>query len=482
MNPMPSMVRHQSAGAPTFAGRGHARGEQGADSFDLVLAEAGRGDRTADGRTDRLSGAAEDPSDTSDVDRDEAACEAKAEAGILPLLRIVVPSEKEGAGPAAEGLLVDAALTQEAETRPTMKVEPQAEIPAEPAEDTGPRSAAPTVSAETRQELEDGPTNARLDAKGAHAAGTADTQNEVPPGAVGDENLRRIEAAVGATPQAGGAAVPAASASLSLLARLNQMNTPTGRTASAQQGVNADRPGSEEVPLASDTAQVEKAEVEAARAFRPGEDTSDDRPADARNPADVAGRAGERNAPLITAAPSAGQPANASTQVVQALASNTNGVAHARAVAASANRDASAGGTVQSLKIQLKPHDLGQVTANLTISGDKLSIEIEVDTIEAHRRLSSESDAIAKALRAHGIVVDQVTVQQPAQSPGPASDGNARDSSALAGRDARDSGSSGNSAGRNQGSPSMDRDHGQETRSTAESHVPGARSGSGVYI
>src|SRR5690606_19619989 len=103
----------------------------------------------------------------------------------------------------------------------------------------------------------------------------------------------------------------------------------------------------------------------------------------------------------------------------------------------------------------------------MTMDGDRLSIEIEVDTLEAHRRLSTESDAIIKALRAHGIVVDQVTIQQPSQPAATGNDPNGGQGAAFAGRDARDS--SGNPDGRNHAQSSSDHEHVQDTRSGGES-------------
>ncbi|MGO4840317.1 hypothetical protein AB4144_49530, partial [Rhizobiaceae sp. 2RAB30] len=43
------------------------------------------------------------------------------------------------------------------------------------------------------------------------------------------------------------------------------------------------------------------------------------------------------------------------------------------------------------------------VTARLRVTDGQLSIEVEVETSEAHNRLSGETEAIARALRSHGI-------------------------------------------------------------------------------
>jgi hypothetical protein len=67
----------------------------------------------------------------------------------------------------------------------------------------------------------------------------------------------------------------------------------------------------------------------------------------------------------------------------------------------------------QSLKIELHPAELGVVTASLRFVGDQLSIELKVETHEAHRRLSTDSEAIVSSLRGLGYDIDKVTVIQP---------------------------------------------------------------------
>lgn len=69
-----------------------------------------------------------------------------------------------------------------------------------------------------------------------------------------------------------------------------------------------------------------------------------------------------------------------------------------------------------TLRIQLHPAELGMVTARLTGTGAQLSIEIEVESNDARQRLTSDSDAIVRALRAVGYDVDKVTIQQAPQN------------------------------------------------------------------
>ncbi|PWK71653.1 flagellar hook-length control protein FliK [Aminobacter sp. AP02] len=67
----------------------------------------------------------------------------------------------------------------------------------------------------------------------------------------------------------------------------------------------------------------------------------------------------------------------------------------------------------QVLKIQLRPVELGMVTANLHLAGQQLSVEIQVENAEAYHRLSADREAINTALRGLGFDVDRVTILQP---------------------------------------------------------------------
>ena len=70
----------------------------------------------------------------------------------------------------------------------------------------------------------------------------------------------------------------------------------------------------------------------------------------------------------------------------------------------------STGGVVNTLKLQMNPHELGAVTATLRLAGDELSVHLTVETRAAYRQLSEDSGGILDALRAQGFAVDQVTV------------------------------------------------------------------------
>ena len=135
-------------------------------------------------------------------------------------------------------------------------------------------------------------------------------------------------------------------------------------------------------------------------------------------------------------------------------------------------------GAVHSLRIQLQPVELGMVTARLTRSGAQMSIEIQVESNDARQRLSQDSDQIVRALKAAGIEVDKVTIQQAPQASAPANaqqqQGAPRDmgsqQQASAEREAGGRGERGSSGGRDEGAR-----HG-----TAETTAD--RAGGGLYI
>lgn len=77
---------------------------------------------------------------------------------------------------------------------------------------------------------------------------------------------------------------------------------------------------------------------------------------------------------------------------------------------ANAATQSSQGKVVHTLKIQMTPIDLGSVTATLRLSGEELSVQLTVDNPAALRQLSNDQSDILKALRAQGLVVDQVQV------------------------------------------------------------------------
>lgn len=92
--------------------------------------------------------------------------------------------------------------------------------------------------------------------------------------------------------------------------------------------------------------------------------------------------------------------------------------------------------SAHTMKIQLHPAELGMVTANLRLSGEHLTVELRVETGEAYRRLSADSADIVKSLRAMGLDIDHVTIQQP--QPSSSAQGRADGNDASAGFAPRD--------------------------------------------
>ncbi|MFT4184635.1 MAG: flagellar hook-length control protein FliK [Rhizobium sp.] len=87
----------------------------------------------------------------------------------------------------------------------------------------------------------------------------------------------------------------------------------------------------------------------------------------------------------------------------------------------------STGKVVNTLKIQLNPDNLGQVTATMRLSGDQLSVDLKVSTGDAYRQLHADQSHMVDALRAQGYQVDSITVSL-AASGDQSSDSNSRQS------------------------------------------------------
>jgi chemotaxis protein MotD len=141
--------------------------------------------------------------------------------------------------------------------------------------------------------------------------------------------------------------------------------------------------------------------------------------------------------------------------------------------------------SAHSLKVQLHPAELGIVTASLRFAGEQLTVELQVESVEAHQRLSADSDTIVKSLRALGLEVDRVTIQQSlvVQAPNARADMNAGQNGQPApDRQSFNATNSGSGNGQAGGQHS-----GRETSNGAQaSHntAPGSadRAGGGLYI
>ncbi len=138
-----------------------------------------------------------------------------------------------------------------------------------------------------------------------------------------------------------------------------------------------------------------------------------------------------------------------------------------------------------TLKIELHPAELGVVNAHLRLTGEQLSIELLPDTQEAYRRLSSDGDTIARALRDLGFDVGKITVLQPsiAAAPAPRTDAGGS-ATALPNRDSSSfqsgqSGSNGNGSGGHHSGRSNDNDAQSSARSASTVR---SRTDSGLVI
>lgn len=69
------------------------------------------------------------------------------------------------------------------------------------------------------------------------------------------------------------------------------------------------------------------------------------------------------------------------------------------------------GQMLHTLKLQLHPLSLGSVTAVLKLSGEQLSVDLQVETAEAYRQLNDDNQSILKSLRSQGFAVEHITIQ-----------------------------------------------------------------------
>lgn len=175
-------------------------------------------------------------------------------------------------------------------------------------------------------------------------------------------------------------------------------------------------------PAAAGLAQISAAGTDAGE----GGAARDDRRQGARTSVEAAGRA-----PRAAPSPAAGETPPATAQMLPAAgapASFANAlVSHSgwsQAVAAApatpAPETPARMQTPNALSIQLRPLELGPVTAHLRYVGQQLTIDVEVETAAAHQRLSSDSDEIAKSLQSLGFHVEKINVRHVQPTPQPA--------------------------------------------------------------
>ncbi|WEX08320.1 flagellar hook-length control protein FliK [Chelativorans sp. AA-79] len=119
---------------------------------------------------------------------------------------------------------------------------------------------------------------------------------------------------------------------------------------------------------------------------------------------------GVQTVPLPQGQPPSGSPAAAVLTAFQTDPGFSPAVAEA--ALATARNGSAAGEPLHTLKLQLQPVELGTVTARLSLSGDQLLVELQVETAEARHKLQADGDAMREALRTLGYDVDRIVIQQ----------------------------------------------------------------------
>lgn len=168
-------------------------------------------------------------------------------------------------------------------------------------------------------------------------------------------------------------------------------------------------------------------------------------------------------------APALQNVSQAARDVIDAIAGNAAPARAASAAATAIQNGSPVAVPAHILKIELHPAELGAVTANLRLAGEQLSIELKPDTYEAHRRLSSDSEAIVKSLKSLGFDIDKVTILQPSIASTPAARADAPQTGTSLGRD-QSSFQPGNSSGNGDGT------NGQSGRNRGDDRQPEQRS------
>jgi chemotaxis protein MotD len=129
----------------------------------------------------------------------------------------------------------------------------------------------------------------------------------------------------------------------------------------------------------------------------------------------------------------------------------------------------STGNVVNTLKLQLNPHDLGSVTATLRLTGETLNVHLTVENHAAYRQLSDDSSGMIEALRSQGFSVDQVTISVASTTQSDTSGQQQQQSGQSAQQQAAaNEGRQGNGAGRQQNQSNADTMAGESARGTNE--------------
>jgi chemotaxis protein MotD len=206
----------------------------------------------------------------------------------------------------------------------------------------------------------------------------------------------------------------------SLLAeRKAQGDTPASAvdTASAKATATADA----KAPAAPEPSAPGAGNKSDAAAFDTGWNASDEPSPAKRDGASLASSGGlDQKVTIVSTqvapAPAAPVAAPSPTGAALVVSLDTDGTLKSYATETASALPAGDAKPVTTLKLQLHPAELGNVTVQISGSGDEIAIEVQVENSEARHRLSSDSDAIVKSLRGLGYEVERITVQQIAPS------------------------------------------------------------------
>lgn len=105
---------------------------------------------------------------------------------------------------------------------------------------------------------------------------------------------------------------------------------------------------------------------------------------------------------------------------------------------------------VNTLKLQMNPEHLGNMTASLRLKGEELSVEVRVETVEAYRKLSNDQDSIVKALQDQGFSIDQVSIQLSPSARSDSGQGSSQNQSGNAGQNLQQGGQGDNARQRDE--------------------------------
>ncbi|MEW9804464.1 flagellar hook-length control protein FliK [Mesorhizobium sp. ZMM04-5] len=329
-----------------------------------------------------------------------------------------------------------------------------------------------------------------------------DEHRQEPPARGNEEALSRVAVP---DPTQGVAVPPIAAAQVSMRAEARPAETPATIPAKGTTGIDAESAFGQDISSPpDDQAKAERPKGASFTPFGRSEQAEPIRfepavrpsPITDRTPADRAQAKdmsppptaeNATNAPRVTVLAQHNIPAPASSTALSLVDSIVGGKLLENASPRHAPEAVHASAThasAQSLKIQLRPAELGMVTATLRFTGEQLSIELQVENQEAYRRLSTDSESIVGSLRSLGYDVDKVTVLQPghvsasaarADAPAPAASGQGRSAEQFGSGMAN--GGSGGSGGR---SSEQGASHGQGgQRNTPQAADP---SGGELYI